>query len=283
MTKDLFITFGGGRRGFGLAAKRLGAEVANSSWNADVLVLDTKKAPDLLGADWQMHERFIAQHLKGHGLWIWKSIILRKALKGDFGAYSRFFYLDAGSQFNLMSPIAKKRFEEYLEIASSHGGLSFTHRTGQFGIQDFSEKNWGEPHLHQAMKVDTRLLDLPQIQAGCLFLTPKSLPVIEEWYRWCTKDSYSFLIGNPDIQGAGSKFQHRFDQSIISPLWHMSGMKTLPDETWFAPEWKKSGREFPIWTIRNDSSVRLPANNLLSRVHHRVQVYTSLLMDKLWK
>jgi hypothetical protein len=280
MTSDLFITFGGGRRGFQLAANRLGSEVANSSWDADVLVLDTKTASDLIGVEWDIHKSFFEKFSKGYGLWLWKSIILKAALLGRFGAYSRIFYLDAGSQFSLENPNSTSRFFDYLDLAEKYAGLAFTHKSGQFGIDDFSEKLWGAPELHRAMTLDKNILDSPQIQAGCLFLTIDSLPVIEDWYTWSIRDSYSFLTGISSICQRENEFQHRFDQSILSPLWHQANLLTLQDETWFGPNWSEEGKNFPIWTIRNDSSLRLPVMNVSKKIRHRTQILSSLLIDK---
>lgn len=283
MTTDLFITFGGGRRGFKLAANRLGTEVANSSWDVDVLVLDAKTASEMLGMEWNIHQSFFEKFPKGYGLWLWKSIILKAALRGRFGAYSRILYLDAGSQFSLDNSNSTSRFFDYLDLAEKYNGLAFKHKTGQFGIDDFSEKLWGAPELHRAMTLDKNILDSPQIQAGCLFLTIDSLAAIEDWYEWSVRDGYAFLTGETSNHQAANEFQHRYDQSILSPIWHQKGMFTIQDETWFGPDWVEKGTFFPIWTIRNDSSIRLPATSLYLRNRHKFQVHYSLALDKLWK
>lgn len=283
MKSDLFITFSGGRRGFHLAANRLGSEVANSSWDADVLILDAKTASDAIGVEWNIHQSFFEKFSKGYGLWLWKSIILKAALQGRFGTYSRVFYLDAGSQFSLDNSKSKSRFFEYLDLAEKYAGLAFTHKTGQFGIQDFSERLWGSPELHLAMTLDSNILNLPQIQAGCLFLTVDSLPAIEEWYEWSIKDGYAFLTGESSNYHTVNQFQHRYDQSILSPIWHQKSMLTIEDETWFGPDWVENGSLFPIWTIRNDSSIKLPATSSYSRNCHKFQVLYSLMLDKLGK
>lgn len=283
MNSDLFITFGGGRRGFQLAANRLAKEVAKSSWDADILVFDEKSAASHLGDDWNVHSNFFIQNNRGYGLWLWKSILLRNALRGRFGSYQRVLYLDAGSQFSLTNSLAEERFQYYLELTSKFSSLAFTHREGQFGIQDFAERRWGQHDFHAAIGMDESLLDLPQIQAGCLFLTPESLYLMDDWFNWCIKDSYKYLIGNTESDHFGSQAEHRFDQSVLSPLWRKYYQHTLPDETWFAPNWRNTAINYPIWTIRNDSSMKLPAKNFINKARHRTEIYYSLLFDRITK
>ncbi len=280
---DLFITFGGGRSGFRSAAKRLGGEVSNSSWKKDVLVLNESTASLSIGSEWVRHESWMKSNKKGFGFWLWKPLILKSALEGKFGRYQRVFYLDAGSQFSLESQRSSKRFDNYLETVSSGGGLAFSHRAGQFGIDDFSENRWSEPELHKLLGSSQQIINSPQIQAGCLFLTEKTYPVILKWLEVALTDSYRYLSGSEqNLEGLpGLQYMHRHDQSILSPLWKEAGLPILADETWFGPDWSDEAKNFPIWTIRNDSSITLPVRNRIEFFKHKVQVYSLNVMDRL--
>jgi hypothetical protein len=74
---------------------------------------------------------------------------------------------------------------------------------------------------------------------------------------------------------------HRQDQSILSVLWKGAEIPTLPDETWFAPNWGTAASQFPIWSIRNDSSIRLPLDSARSKLAHKFEVNRSLILDRL--
>ncbi len=280
---DLFITFGGGRSGFRSAAKRLGGEVSNSSWKKDVLVLDESTASLSIGSEWAHHVSWMKSNKKGYGFWLWKPLILKNAIEGKFGRYQRIFYLDAGSQFSLANQKSTRRFDDYLETASYGGGLAFSHRAGQFGIDDFSENLWSEPELHKLLGSSQQILKSPQIQAGCLFLTDKAYPVILKWLELALTDNHRYLTGRvQNLEGhTGLPYMHRHDQSILSPIWKEAGLPILPDETWFGPHWSDEAKNFPIWTIRNDSSVKLPVRNRIEFFKHRGQVYSSNVLDRL--
>ena len=280
---DLFITFGGGRCGFRAAAKRLGGEVGNSRWKKDVLVLDESTASVAIGSEWTRHESWMRSNKKGYGFWLWKPLILKNALEGKFGRYQRIFYLDAGSQFSLENQNSSKRFDDYLETVSTGGGLAFSHRAGQFGIDDFSENAWSEPQLHTLLGSSQQIMQSPQIQAGCLFLTDKTYPVILRWLEVAQTDNYRYLMGMERNLGVhpGLHYTHRHDQSILSPLWKEAGLPIIADETWFGPDWTNEAKNFPIWTIRNDSSTKLPARNKVEIFKHRVQVFMSNVLDRL--
>ena len=281
MTKNLFLTFGGGRRGFKYASQRLGKEVEYSGWESDQLILNSKSGSRLIGKEWAQHQSLMNSSKRGYGLWIWKPLIMKHALMGTFGDYDRIFYLDAGCQFSMETANARDRFSHYLALADLKGGFAFTHRNGQAGIDDYSEETWGSLALHDSLNVGTGVRKSNQILAGCLILTHDSLDIVKTWLELCSKDNYFFLRDpNVSIEQAPSFTAHRHDQSILSILWKDSGMATIPDETWFAPDWNSVGRNFPIWTIRNNTSISSPVRSLKSRLTQKLQINYSRIFDK---
>jgi hypothetical protein len=281
MTKNLFLTFAGGRRGFKYASLRLGKEVYHSGWESDQLVLNRKSGLRLIGKEWVEHQDWMNSSQRGYGLWIWKPLILKHALMGTFGDYERIFYLDAGCQFSLETANAKNRFDRYLDLADLNGGFAFTHRDGQAGINDYSEEAWGNSALHNSLNVSADVRKSNQILAGCLILTRDSFDVVKTWMDWCAKDNY-FFLKDPDVSSkqATNFIAHRHDQSILSILWKYSGMATIPDETWFEPDWNSVGRNFPIWTIRNSSSISSPVGSVTTKLSQKIQVSYSRIFDK---
>jgi hypothetical protein len=282
MSKNLFLSFGDGRQGFKYAGQRLCREVSVSGWNSDQILLDSDTGSRLIGAEWDLHQNWMTQTKRGFGLWVWKPLIIKHALLGTFGDYDRVFYLDAGSQFSLKTVHARERFDQYLELADLSGGFAFTHIDGQSGIDDFSDEAWGKHELHKALDPKGDVLKTNQILAGCLILTRESIDVVANWMNWSTKEDYFFLRDPSEASFQSSNFvAHRHDQSILSLLWKNSNFALLPDETWFAPDWADEAREFPIWTIRNSSSIKSPAQSGVAKLCQQIQINYSRVYDKI--
>jgi hypothetical protein len=75
-----------------------------------------------------------------------------------------------------------------------------------------------------------------------------STKVINEWYDVASNHT---LINDEKQFGKESPLflDHRHDQSIFSMLIKKYGAVSLPDETFFYPDWK-NGINYPIWAAR---------------------------------
>lgn len=192
----------------------------------------------------QEHYNFIAQHyFRGFGYWIWKPQILLQAL--DFLQDNDILlYCDIGCTLN---PDGIDRLKEYCDIvrATPSGILAFR--------LSFSEC--------QYTKMDTlAYLDFTseqdmtsfQILSG-IFLLRKceaSFQVLQKWKEACLAENHRFVDDSPStLPNADIFVEHRHDQSLWSILAKQANASTLPDETYFEPDWNLH-THFPVHATR---------------------------------
>lgn len=256
MTNWHLLTFGGGDSNYREAAKRLAAEGAESQFfSTSNAVLDIElntTYPDLI----QNHGGFMANNVRGYGYWIWKPYLIYNRMielrDGD-----GLLYLDAGCQLNLESLASRVRMRYYQHLAKKHGSLAWRLQPSFGWHEDLSEKAWSKQKLLDKFKLSQDALDSNQIQASLMLFTKNSnnLEFCREWLELCRYDDYK-LLNDQNSESNYLGFQeHRHDQSIFSCLYKESNRKVINDQTWFAPDWEKDGKRFPIWTIRNRSGL----------------------------
>jgi len=77
------------------------------------------------------------------------------------------------------------------------------------------------------------------------------------WLEMMRCESYRLLDDSPSTAPNYPEFiENRHDQSIFSILYHKSLLEALPPETYFGEstsDWRKEGRDYPIWASRNAS------------------------------
>jgi len=195
------------------------------------------------------HGEFILTHPRGFGYWLWKPYIIRKLLS-EIAENDVVVYADAGCVLNIR---ASKRMSEYIELAKQceSGIVGFQLQT----IESHYTKMDTIAELHAFDHAHT-----PQILASVCIIrkTPISVELVERWFRTC--EQYRFLDDRPsELPNAEGFVEHRHDQSIWSLLLKQTpGVCILPDETYFAPEWKTAGIDFPIWAMRNTQVQTIP-------------------------
>ena len=207
---------------------------------------------------WREHRPYIKNPANdlGFGNYLWKPFIIHKQLnripEGD-----TLLYLDAGCHLNFKTESAIKRFNEYLEMASSHGSVVTQLMSGSFGISDLRERSWTSPQLIEELRVSKEQQESNQIQAGVLFLqnNETNRALTEEWLRYSISDGYRFLERDDWIDADGNACTSRFDQSIFSCLAKKYCLNTIPDETYFYPNWNSAGSNYPIWAMRRRNGV----------------------------
>jgi hypothetical protein len=165
-------------------------------------------------------------------------------------------YLDSGCYLNLKSAKPRERLLDYAELTKSEGILAMQLKSGDFEIDDLSELAWSSQALHSRIPLSEVNQVRNQIQAGIIFISKRksSCQFIEEWYRLMREEHFQYLIGN-GIGKSDRFIEHRYDQSIFSMLYKASGLRTIEDETYFHPNWRELGRDFPIWAMRNRDGV----------------------------
>jgi hypothetical protein len=252
-----FLTVGVGDANYERAAKRLSREAQHSQYFSSVIseTNATLKLHHKLFLD--EHGKFISENENlGYGNFLWKSYLVKYWLN-KIPAGDGLLYLDSGCSFNFKTQEAKVKFENYLETAYKKGSLLTQLTSGQFGIDDLSEKSWSTPELIELMKLSAESKNSNQIQAGVLFLINnlKNREIVGNWWETCIVDDYYYLRHSNFKNHKNILCQNRHDQSIFSCLAKKNNMHAISDETYFYPDWYKFGKYYPIWAMRNRSGI----------------------------
>jgi hypothetical protein len=119
--------------------------------------------------------------------------------------------------------------------------------------ENLTEVAWCKKEVLDLIPVSEQDLITNQIQASILFIskTQHNLDFLSKWYEICIKDSYRFVDDTLSTSNDSKFVEHRHDQAIFSCLYKLDKRKFMQKQTWFAPDWTRDGRNFPIWTIRH--------------------------------
>ena len=232
----LLVTFGSGQE-WKPAIRRLVRQVKQTRRFYGVVAFDER---DLKG---KISTSFLQQNVRGFGLWVWKPRIILSALD-KFPECDFVVYLDAGCEVN-STPRALERLDEYVKICDISEGLAFE--------IPFQEKAWTSDFVLRELQA-MNLSETNQIAGGMFLLKniPKNRLFLEQWSSWMERENYRYLIGDaPDDLPKEVFKEHRFDQSIFSILWKLHAKPIIKDETFWAPDWKLRGGDFPIWSTRS--------------------------------
>jgi hypothetical protein len=240
------------------AALRLKKQALNSSvfssaqiWNPKLI---KKVAPNLFG-NLQRLINSNPENNVGYGFWYWKSVIIEQSLK-TLPAGTILVYLDAGCYLNLNNTKSEARMNDSIQFARTHGSLAMQLLDGEFGITDLSEKSWTSQEVLDELDISDEYRNTNQIQAGIQILEVNShnLAFATTWRATCESSDFELLMGERGSSNIGFH-SHRYDQSIFSCLYKKDAKFTLPDETYFEPNWETEGSEFPIWAMRNRNGI----------------------------
>jgi hypothetical protein len=236
----LFVTFGSGSV-WEAATKRLAKQAQKFGKGDGIIVFDELDLQSINSGILAFAELYP----KGFGLWKWKPLIIQEVIRLHPDVRT-IVYLDAGCELN-RSKKSLRRFDDYLNIADKSGGLGFE--------LPLLEADWTHPEVLEFFECNKGSHQL----AGGILILQNSLAtkkLLEEWDHWMNINESTFLIGHSDSFDLPKNYQeHRYDQSIISLLWHKHNLPTIADETFWGPQWKKLGNDYPIWATRNRLSV----------------------------
>ncbi len=252
-----FLTIGIGTKNYENAASRLSKEAVESKYFSTIITENNSTLKSQHSVFLESHAEFIKENKAlGFGNFLWKPYLVNHWLnqipEGD-----GLLYLDSGCSFNLKPIEARDRFEKYLESAVKHGSLVTQLASGQFGIADLSEESWTTPELMKEIGLSEENQKSNQIQAGILFLISNSRnkEIIRKWWDISVIEDYKYLRNSNFENPKGVLRQNRHDQSIFSSLAKKYEMYSIPDETYFYPDWYSEGRNYPIWAMRNRSGL----------------------------
>ena len=195
---------------------------------------------------WNIHEKFIIEHDKGYGYWIWKSYIIMKYLQDKMKEDDILLYMDAGSTLNNQG---KLRFIEYIHLLES---------SKEYGILSFQMNHLSEIHYTKQILFDyLSTSNNDQLSGQCMATiimlkkNKHSVFIINEWYRI---SSLYYLLNDEhndnNNNNNNNNVKHRHDQSILSLLVKKYGSIKIEDETFFYPLWEKTGIKYPFWATR---------------------------------
>jgi hypothetical protein len=249
-----FITFADGNFGIRSAAKRLARQAKDSGWfegGTENWNLETlrKRSPSFF----KDHVDFLLRNPAGLGYWLWQPAILYQVMT-EAKAGEIICMLDAGCQLNINSTSAV-RFEDYAKLAHDHGAVFMQIKKGSFGISDLSEFAWTRKFVIDRFPAIEKDLLEPQIQSGIIIIEVNAgtTDFIKAWLNQSIQEQYFNILPSPKNEINSPNFvAHRHTQSVLSLMVKNSSYSRIPDETYFAPNWK-SGLAFPIWAMRNRS------------------------------
>lgn len=206
---NVFLTFGGGKRNFVEAAKRLEIEAKDTQIFDTVICYFDK---DLLKFKdfWEKHGQFINENPRLYGYAIWKPFLILHVLeKMNYG--DKLFYADAGCQFDLDCENPKLLYEELLFCSK-----------GQDVIATYSnsDRNMNKRDIIVQMNMTEHpLVNGPQIQTTTFILkkTERVMEFVRHWYGLCC--DYHLIDDSPSITPNTSDYdEHRHEQSVFSLL-----------------------------------------------------------------
>jgi hypothetical protein len=241
--KIIFITFGGGNQPYRDSVKRICFQARKFNMFDKIYGFtddDLRKDE----AFWKDHGDFITKNPKGFGYWMWKCYFLKKIMNMDeYKEGDIFFYCDSGCELNVHG---KERLVDYIKLTQEHETLAMR-------LVTFKEKMYTKMDLFTRIGSEEADKDSDQTQGGILFFKKNkiNLQLINEMWDIITSDNYHNIDDTPSTIPNDSIFvDHRHDQSCWSLLFKKYKRFSIPDETYFHPDWMK-GFKFPIWALRN--------------------------------
>ena len=187
---------------------------------------------------------------RGFGLWLWKPAIILEELMKLPESNPGLAYLDCGSTLNLSNPIAVQKWLDYENLALRDGIMVFRLNG------DNPHRNWTKAECLTHFGV-SELADENLFSASVIFVsnTAKGREMVSQWLDACLLNDSALLRDVSDHERENERFrEHRHDQSVLSCLLDSVGYRGPLDETYFYPNWRAEGDNFPIWVTRRRTS-----------------------------
>ena len=260
--KWLLLTFGAGLPNWRAAARRLARQAHESGWFHEVLAYDEKSLRSDFPDFARTHIRVLNSRVRGFGWWIWKPFLISKALQmGASLGLDGVIYLDAGFELNPDHERSQSRLSGYFSRAKDQGGVFAMHLTGH------SELAWSRSIVMDRFSLGPAARLAPQVQATpVLSCDDEAAGFVNGWLEACIENDYALVRDAPQDEVNDQTFrEHRHDQSIFSCMLKARGIPTIPDETYWAPDWSKSGSNYPLWAARNRTRISVLDQSLSGR------------------
>jgi hypothetical protein len=238
--KFAFLTFGGGGENYYGAVERICRQAKTFSLFKKIYGFTDK---DLKNDKewWNKHANFVSNNKRGYGYWIWKCYLIKKVMQ-DMEMGDIILYTDSGCELNIKG---RPRMFEYIKLVMKNDTLAMK--------ICFPEKQYTKMDLMHSIKCPQEHIDDGQVEAMIIFLkkTEKNMRILDEIIELYERDNYHFVDDTPSVIENDKIFkEHRHDQSIFSLIFKKYDCFTIPDETYFEPDWQK-GFKYPILAVRN--------------------------------
>jgi len=261
------VTFSDGSYAFRAAGRRLVSQADSTGWfdyPSEHWTLATLRAkmPDF----YSQHQKFIREHPRGLGLWVWKPAIL-SYLIDHLEDDEMVLLLDAGCQLN-SNKESKLRFQQYIEMCKNRDLLVTQLADDSFGLDNLTDAAWTKLSTLDFLDPLSVFRNTNQIQSGNIFAikSEKSQRIAKKWLDHCVDSDYLLLADPSDEDSQTSDFkEHRWEHSILSLIVKSEEVLPLKDETWFHPNWAE-GLHFPIWAVRNRTGGNVVRRNVIDNL-----------------
>lgn len=190
--------------------------------------------PDDIDPDFKEKNAEILSTPRGNGGWLWKPYFIYTTLE-KMETDSYLFYCDSGSFFcNKVENIIKSMADTCIWVSDL----------------PLIEKQWTKQIVFEVLNADTKeVKDTHHIQASfiCIRKTTSSVLFVKKWLELCERPDLLLAFSENEYQG--ECISHREDQSILSVLCKINGIKTHRDPSQYGrvPEkYYEKGRLFKI-------------------------------------
>ena len=185
---------------------------------------------------------------RGYGYWMWKSFLISRYME-MIPDYDLICYMDIGCTLN---EDAIGRFKEYCTLSLEYGSLCFelTHLERKFTKMDTYKRIFPEVLDH---------FNTGQRCATTFFIknTQENKDIFEEIKQISVENDHFYITDGSSQQPNHEEFiAHRHDQSLFSLISKKYKFHSIPDETYWAPDWTVAGKDYPIWATRNKKSLK---------------------------
>jgi len=238
--KIAFLTFGGGSENYYGAVQRICRQATEFNLFKKIYGFtdhDLKKDTEW----WNKHGEFVNKNKRGYGYWVWKAYLIKKVMQ-EMQMGDLVLYTDVGCELNING---RDRMIEYIKLVMENDTLAMK--------LHLSEKQYTKMDLMDVLNCPIEHREDGQIESGIIFMkkTDKNMKILDEIISLYEKDNYHFVDDTPSVKENDKIFvEHRHDQSILSLIFKKHNCYSIPDETFYHPDWER-GINFPILAARN--------------------------------
>ncbi len=218
-------------------------------------------SPRIIDEDFLKKNSHIFSYKRGFGLWLWKPYFIKKYLDQiDENEY--LFYSDVGAIFcRNIRPLIESMGEDDIWISDI----------------PLIEEEWTKRDIFSFFNCyDDKIVKTQQMQASFLIFrkTEKSVKFVDDWLNACM--NIDLLRPLEDGEDNGVCISHREDQSILSVMCKLNGIKPHKDPTQygkFTQVYNKDGRTYMVPEHDDKYPIMI--------VHHRMAKMNNLMALKL--